>query len=137
MDSELKQRQISDINNNNPTMIESQLNDKPEVKKEPQHQSPPTSISLKDAAYILSSVAIGFSFGFILEKSKVYQPKFIRQQMIFEKFVMMKMFMTALGTSTLTILIMNKLNKQNYLKIFESYRDTLKSKSFLVLISGV
>ncbi|RNA42628.1 hypothetical protein BpHYR1_052539, partial [Brachionus plicatilis] len=31
---------------------------------------------------IIIMAIIGFFFGFILEKSKVYEPKFIRQQMI-------------------------------------------------------
>lgn len=90
----------------------------------------------KSLFYILISAILGFAFGFILEKCKVYEPIYIRQQMIFQKFIMMKMFFTALATSTLAIFLMNLFLKERYSIVFESYRDMLKSKSFLVLISG-
>ena len=89
-----------------------------------------------DLKIIVISCIIGFLFGFILEKSKVYEPKFIRQQMIFNKFLMMKMFFSALATSSLSIFILNLIAKERYNKVFESYRSMLKSKSLLIVIAG-
>ncbi|CAF0813990.1 unnamed protein product [Brachionus calyciflorus] len=91
---------------------------------------------LMDILIIVVMCLIGFLFGFILEKCKVYEPKFIRQQMIFNKFLMMKMFCSALATSMLSILILNFIAKNRFLKVFESYRDMLKPKSLLIVSAG-
>ena len=91
---------------------------------------------LQTIIFVIVTCLIGFLFGFILEKSKVYEPKFIRQQMIFRKFIMMKMFFSALATSMIAIFILNIITKNRYLKVFESYRDMLKSKSILIVCAG-
>jgi hypothetical protein len=53
----------------------------------------------------LISLFLGILFGFAMEKAKVYEPKAIRQQMIFKRFIMLKMFLAAFATSTLSILL--------------------------------
>ncbi|TPX58176.1 hypothetical protein PhCBS80983_g03324 [Powellomyces hirtus] len=42
-----------------------------------------------------SSLLVGAAFGFVLEKTKVYVPSVIVDQMLFERFTMLKMFVTA------------------------------------------
>ncbi|CAF0814047.1 unnamed protein product [Brachionus calyciflorus] len=122
---ELKKRNISGVNEEpnktEPKSSESKANE---------------TINNNDLYTLIISGLIGFAFGFILEKCKVYEPKFIRQQMIFNKFLMMKMFFSALAASMLGILILNFIAKERYMKVFESYRDMLKSKSLLVVSSG-
>ena len=51
------------------------------------------------------SLFLGLLFGFAMEKAKVYEPIAIRQQMIFKRFIMLKMFLAAFATSTLSIFI--------------------------------
>ena len=51
------------------------------------------------------SLFLGFFFGYAMEKAKVYEPRAIRQQMIFRRFIMLKMFLSAFGTSMLSILL--------------------------------
>jgi hypothetical protein len=53
----------------------------------------------------LCSLVLGFLFGYAMEKAKVYEPKAIRQQMIFRRFIMLKMFLSAFASSTISILI--------------------------------
>jgi len=53
----------------------------------------------------LCSLLLGFLFGYAMEKAKVYEPKAIRQQMIFRRFIMLKMFLSAFASSTISILL--------------------------------
>ena len=85
--------------------------------------------------YIISAL-IGFLFGYAMEKSKVYEPKAIRQQMIFQKFIMLKMFLTAFATSTLSIFLIALLFKKRYESLFQCGKDALKNKPLIALISG-
>ncbi|KAJ3105161.1 hypothetical protein HDU97_008443 [Phlyctochytrium planicorne] len=63
---------------------------------------------IQDAKYLL----VGGAFGFALEKSKVYIPAVIIQQMAMENFVMMQVFLTA------TVTGMAFMSISEYLKIF-------------------
>jgi len=85
--------------------------------------------------YIISTL-IGFFFGYAMEKSKVYEPKAIRQQMIFKKFIMLKMFLTALTISTLSVFIIALAFKKIYEPLFKSAKDALNNKPILTLIIG-
>ena len=51
------------------------------------------------------SLCLGFWFGYAMEKSKVYEPRAIRQQMIFQRFIMLKMFLSSLAISTFSVLL--------------------------------
>jgi hypothetical protein len=65
----------------------------------------------------LISLVLGFLFGYAMEKAKVYEPKAIRQQMIFSRFIMLKMFLSAFATSTLSIFLAALIFKKRYLKV--------------------
>lgn len=87
---------------------------------------------------LLFSVILGYIFGWAMEKAKVHEPVAIRQQMIFQKFIMMKMFFSALATSTLIMLILSFIPKVRdiYNTVFEGYRSSLTNKSFFSIILG-
>ncbi len=85
--------------------------------------------------YIVSTI-IGFIFGYSMEKAHVYEPYFIRQQMILKRFIMLKMFLAALATSLVVILFVALIFKNKYTKVFQSAKDALKSKSIAILITG-
>ena len=48
--------------------------------------------------YIVSLI-VGFIFGFAMNKARVMEPFIIQDQMIMSRFVMLKLFLTASGTS--------------------------------------
>ncbi|KYQ88827.1 hypothetical protein DLAC_10626 [Tieghemostelium lacteum] len=54
----------------------------------------------------LSGLAIGGVFGYALQRSHVYLPVVIQAQMNFTNFTMLKMFMTAAATSSLSITLL-------------------------------
>jgi len=91
---------------------------------------------LKWLCKYLISTLIGFIFGYSMEKSHVYEPFVIRQQMILKRFIMLKMFLSALATSLIVILFFSLIFKQKYAKILESGKDALKLKSLTILITG-
>jgi uncharacterized membrane protein YedE/YeeE len=59
---------------------------------------------------LASGLSIGTIFGFALEKSKVYLPTIIREQMKFQSFTMLKMFLMATGVSTIVISLLDMFN---------------------------
>jgi uncharacterized membrane protein YedE/YeeE len=85
---------------------------------------------------LIKSSTLGFLFGFVLEKSKVYDPSVIKDQLIFKRFIMLKMFFSALAASTLVILFYRNRFQAAYTKIYESMRDQLKVRSTLSLVGG-
>lgn len=94
------------------------------------------SKNLELAIQILVSTALGFSCGWIIEKSNVYQPATIRKQMIFQDFILFKFFFAALATSTLAILLISIILKKSYNAAYEKHQSTLKYKSLAVIILG-
>ena len=71
------------------------------------------------------SLLLGFLFGYAMEKAKVYEPIAIRQQMIFRRFIMLKMFLAAFATSTFSIflvaIVFKKRYKANLFKLIISF----------------
>jgi hypothetical protein len=56
-----------------------------------------------DWALVLpTSIVMGFTFGFCLEKSRVFEPMVIRGQFVFERWIMLKMFLAAMATSCIS-----------------------------------
>ncbi|MBZ0257158.1 YeeE/YedE family protein, partial [bacterium] len=56
--------------------------------------------------YIIVGLAMGFVFGFALEKGRVFEPGMIVGQFQMKKFTMLKMFMTAMATTMAIYLIL-------------------------------
>eukprot|EP00049_Salpingoeca_infusionum_P025683 m.21186 g.21186 ORF g.21186 m.21186 type:complete len:419 (+) comp8254_c0_seq2:397-1653(+) len=68
---------------------------------------------------IVIAVVMGFIFGFIFEKSRVFQPDSIRAQFVFKEWLMLKMFMAALASSAFSLLLVSIFHP----KLFEHVRD--------------
>jgi len=61
----------------------------------------------------------------------------IRQQMIFNKFIMLKMFLAALCMSVLSILLIALIFKDTYSKLLNSGKNALSPKSAVSLMTGL
>ena len=93
----------------------SSTNEKIEIKQERNMQTFQIckQILIWSLKYLVS-LLIGFLFGYAMEKAKVYEPIAIRQQMIFRRFIMLKMFLAALATSTFSIFLVAIIFKKRY-----------------------
>jgi len=60
---------------------------------------------LGSALRLLVFTAVGLVFGFLFERSHVYEPDAIRQQFIFQRNIMLKMFVGAVGGSALSFYV--------------------------------
>ena len=92
-----------------------QKNDKTNVEIKPENNlTNKCKPILECCIKYLISLVLGFLFGYAMEKAKVYEPKAIRQQMIFRRFIMLKMFLSAFATSTLSIFLAALIFKKQY-----------------------
>lgn len=60
---------------------------------------------------IVVALICGFLFGVALEKGRVFEPKTIRDQMVFKSFIMLKMFLAATATGQLVFCILSVIPK--------------------------
>jgi hypothetical protein len=56
---------------------------------------------------IIIGIAMGVVFGFLLEKSRVFEPGIIVGQMQFRSFIMLKVFLTAVATGAVVLAALN------------------------------
>ncbi|CAK0872481.1 unnamed protein product [Prorocentrum cordatum] len=60
---------------------------------------------LGSALRLLVFIAVGLAFGFLFERSHVYEPDAIRKQFMFQRNIMLKMFVGAVGGAALTFYV--------------------------------
>lgn len=75
----------------------------PECIPCPPESTPPPPNPLNHVRSIILASAAGIVWGITFEKSRVFEIRAIRGQMVFERFVMLKMFMAAMGISAFCI----------------------------------
>lgn len=56
--------------------------------------------------FLLECIMVGIAFGFLLEKSKVFEPSVIVQQMFLKDFTMIKVFMSAIASGMIVFAIL-------------------------------
>ncbi|UJR14384.1 hypothetical protein I4U23_001381 [Adineta vaga] len=66
---------------------------------------------------VLSVIILGVLFGFLMNKATVFLTPTIRKQMVFQRFVMLKMFLAAVGVSMLSVAILELVRKSLYGKV--------------------
>ena len=118
------------------SMINEKSNKKKIYREKPSDKFLQFKMFLSWSLKYMTSLLIGILFGYAMEKAKVYEPIAIRQQMIFQKFIMLKMFLSALAISTVSTLIAANVFHDRYNKILNSGKEALKSKSLRQLIIG-
>ncbi|XP_072044614.1 thiosulfate transporter TsuA-like isoform X2 [Amphiura filiformis] len=82
--------------------------------------------------------ATGFMFGLAMEKGRVYEPRVIRSQFIYERFIMVKMFLAAVGFGALCLALLSVLpfTREPFERAFKSYAACLPRKGILAVIIG-
>mgnify|MGYP001092213635 CR=1 FL=1 len=78
---------------------------------------------LADIRTVILATGSGVLFGFFINKGMVFIAPTIRQQMLFNRFAMLKMFMAAVGTSMLSVSLLEICAKALYAKILNGYID--------------
>ena len=66
---------------------------------------------------IVSVIVLGLLFGFLMNKATVFITPTIRKQMLFQRFVMLKMFLAAVGVSMLSVAVLELVRKNLYTKV--------------------
>ncbi|EGD75566.1 hypothetical protein PTSG_06635 [Salpingoeca rosetta] len=63
---------------------------------------------------VLTAILMGFGFGYVFEKSRVFEPVNIRRQFLFERWLMLKMFLAAMAASASMLLLAYKFHKSTF-----------------------
>eukprot|EP00056_Hartaetosiga_gracilis_P021543 m.24804 g.24804 ORF g.24804 m.24804 type:complete len:386 (-) comp9132_c0_seq2:185-1342(-) len=77
--------------------------------KRKRKSSLPFNMTVSGVVKIVTSSAMGLWFGIAMEKSRVFEPFNIRDQMSFDKFIMVKMFLSAVVAGQIAILALSYL----------------------------
>ncbi|CAF0956308.1 unnamed protein product [Rotaria sordida] len=70
---------------------------------------------------IVSSIALGIIFGFLMNKGSVCLSTIIRRQMLFARVAMLKMFFSAIGTSMLSIALLTLIDESTYRNVLNGF----------------
>ncbi|KAJ8311651.1 hypothetical protein KUTeg_011006 [Tegillarca granosa] len=93
-----------------------------------------TSVAVK----LVVSTLCGIIFGIMLEKARVFEPKAIRTQMVFETFIMLKMFLSAVASGQICLSILSLLpwTKSKFTEAFDAYTESFDEKGVLTSAIG-
>ncbi|XP_033725526.1 UPF0394 inner membrane protein YeeE-like [Pecten maximus] len=96
-----------------------------------------TSVGLVVVKLLVASVC-GFIFGIVAEKARVFEPMAIRQQMVFENFIMLKVFLAATAMGQICFLVMSAIPKaRSYLDdAIHDFVCCFQNKGILTSILG-
>ncbi|XP_061185280.1 thiosulfate transporter TsuA-like [Saccostrea echinata] len=91
-------------------------------------------LMLKIATGLLSGVLLGIA----LEKSRVFDPKSVRNQMVFESFTMLKMFLSAVAAGQIVLSIISVIpkTKQYFERASEQFVACFVQKGILSTVLG-
>ncbi|CAM4806234.1 unnamed protein product [Rotaria magnacalcarata] len=104
------------INRNRRTNDESNSTEKSNKTKNAK-----SSNGLTDLVQIVSVSGLGIAFGVLMNKANVYLAPVIRDQMLFQRFTMIKMFLGAVGASMLSSCIVIIVSESTYRTVCNSF----------------
>ncbi|KAL3873777.1 hypothetical protein ACJMK2_036862 [Sinanodonta woodiana] len=92
-------------------------------------------------SYVLKlgvSTIAGIAFGFCTEKGQVFEPQVIQEQMLLKRFIMLKMFLSAVvsGMFVMSLLSMLPFTRRKFLNIQQAFGSSLRSKGVLTVFTG-
>lgn len=78
-------------------------------------------VEKKNSLEIVVSVVLGMGFGVLMNRSNIHLPSTIRDQMLFKRLTMVKMFLSAVGMSMLSVVCLMIINRNIYEKVFNGF----------------
>ena len=72
---------------------------------------------------ICTVIFVGTMFGLCLNKGRIFEPQVIIQQMTFENFTMLKLFLSAAGSSAIVLALASHLYKTQFVFARAKYRN--------------
>ena len=85
---------------------------------------------------LAASVCMGLIFGGVMDLAKVTLPIVIREQFIFQRFIMLKMFLGAAGFSALVFAILSKVAPQRFEIARGMSADCVRNKGLMAEVVG-
>ena len=82
------------------------------------------------------ALVTGFLFGVFFQKSRVFETATIRGQMVFKRWVMLKLFLSAAGTGSLVCGLISHFNPKLYEIVREKYRGSCDRSFAYALVLG-
>lgn len=104
-----------------------------------QTQSTPPSVGSFRGILIGCTVFIcGEIFGFVIEKGRVFEPSVVCDQMLMKRFVMLKMFLSAVisGMFCMSVMSMLPFTRQKFLNARQTLVNDLQGKGYLTVMLG-
>ncbi|CAG2203432.1 unnamed protein product [Mytilus edulis] len=104
-----------------------------------QTQSTPPSVGSFRGIIIGCTVFIcGEIFGFVIEKGRVFEPSVVVDQMSMKRFVMLKMFLSAVisGMFCMSVLSMLPFTRQKFLSARQTLVNDLQGKGYMTVMLG-
>eukprot|EP01084_Bolivina_argentea_P316437 548505_1 len=133
MDAEIQQEASELLNENNGRVTDNQQTETPSeleitLKKREQFD---------DAGLlpIVTSICCGVLFGIFFNKSRVFEPHVIYNQMILKQFILLKIFLSAAGTSCFSAVFVGSFYPE-YLSIARSSKAAVDTKNIYRVIIG-
>ena len=88
------------------------------------------------AAALVASMLMGLAFGSVMDLGKVTLPIVIREQFIFQRFIMLKMFLGAAGGSAFFLAILSQVAPQRFEVARTGFVDSVRSKGLAAVVVG-
>ena len=88
------------------------------------------------ASALLAAVCMGLVFGSVMDVGKVTNPIVIRQQFIFQRFIMLKMFLGAAGSSAFFFALLSELSPRRFHVARQGFVDSVAAKGFSATMVG-
>jgi phosphotransferase system glucose/maltose/N-acetylglucosamine-specific IIC component len=85
------------------------------------NKNPKSSNEISSSIRIAASILLGIVFGYLMNKANVYLAPTIRDQMLFKRFAMIKMFLAAVGMSMLSVVFIILINESLYRKVLNGF----------------
>ncbi|CAD5124400.1 DgyrCDS12685 [Dimorphilus gyrociliatus] len=116
---------------------ESSFDSKKSLESQEEEEKPKRSL-LQIFLILFACVCAGFVFGWCLEKSRVFEPNSIRQQMIFKRWIMLKVFLTAVAVGQIVLIVLSLLpwTKDKFSTALKAYYCGFQNKSILTSAIG-
>ena len=70
---------------------------------------------------IVCSTIFGMIFGVLMNKTQIHFAPIIREQMLFKRLIMLKMFVSAVGMSMLSVVLLMIFNRPIYEKVLNGF----------------